>query len=377
MCLAPAGLLEEQGIRPLEPEVGEHQGVPVLFPVTGSDLPYDPFAGAFYLLTRYEEYLGMDQDPHGRPITTELHGGRHGYLQRPVVDEWALQLWAAWKALDATLPDPQRSYRQVCTIDLDNGFKYLGRPLWRTLGSMVRDLLKGRGGEWAERMAVLTGKRPDPFDIHAELQGPLGRAAQRILYFVLAAPRSKWDHAVPPSHPLYAERLRGLLAWAEVGLHPGYFSSEHPGDTLREKRTLEAVLGRPVRSSRQHFLRMRLPDTMRELAGVGMEEEHSMGLHDLPGFRAGTCTPYSWYDLPLEQPTPLRIHPFTVMDNTLKVKMGLQPKEALEQVAPLIERIRAVEGTFTGLWHESFLARTTRKDGWREAILDIIEAARP
>lgn len=377
MHIVPAGLLHEEGMRPIDPEVVDHNGVPLLFPVSGGHLPFDPFTAAFYLLSRYEELLGVACDSHGRPIAERLHGGRNGYLHRAVVDEWSLLLACTWRTLDATLPLLQRTYRSVNTIDLDNGFKYLGRPLWRTLGSMARDAVRGSWAELPARYRVLAGKEQDPFDIYTELKEPLSQSADRVLFFVLAATRGPMDHAVPVEHPLYTQRLRALATWAEVGLHPSYESSMRQGLTALESLRLEAALGRPVRVTRQHFLRMRLPDTYRELERLGIVEEHSMGFHEQLGFRAGTCTPYRWYDALEERTTALVVHPFAVMDNTLRHKLKLDPDHAVEQVAGLIEHIRSVNGTFTGLWHESFLSRSAAEVPWREAILRMIQMARP
>lgn len=373
----PVDLLGQQGLHPLDPEVKIQDGLPLLFPVTGGDLPFDPFAASFYLLSRYEEALGVGQDPHGRPVAGQLHGARHAYLERPVVDEWALLLATRWRLLDPALPPPQRRYRLVNTVDLDNGFKYLGRPLWRTLGSMFRDAIHGEWRLLPQRLRVLSGSERDPYDIYAELQEPLSQGAEQVLFFVLSAARSAWDHAVPLSFGPYAGRIRGISAWAEVGLHPSYKSSERPGLTAHESLALQSVTGKPVRCTRQHFLRMRSPGTYRELERLGVQDEYSMGFHEQLGFRAGTCTPYRWYDLGEERCTALRIHPFSVMDNTLITKLKLGPDAALAEASRVIARVKAVNGTFIGLWHESFLAHGDANAPWREAILRIIQQARP
>lgn len=375
--IVPAGLLNEEGIRKLEPELSELEAVPVLFPVQTGHLPFDPFAAAFFQLTRYEELSGFPLDAIGRPLAASMHASRQGYLHRPVVDEWALLVARAWKRFDARVPAPQRSYRLVNTIDLDNGFKYLGRPLWRSVGSMARDVIRGAWAELPARISVLAGRRPDPFDIYQELREQLSECAERTIFFVLTAPRGPMDHAVPVEYKAYSECLRALATWAEVGLHPSYGSSEDPLLTGIEKERLSRVLGKPISLSRQHFLRFKLPDTYREMEKNGIDEEHSMGTHEQLGFRAGTCTPFPWFDVLEDRATELIVHPFAVMDNTLRHKLLLTPDQAVAAAAVLIEQVKAVEGTFTGLWHESFLSRSAEDAPWRDAILRIIQLARP
>lgn len=375
--IVPAGLLNEEGVRKLEPELRELDAIPVLFPVQGGHLPFDPFAAAFFHLTRYEELSGLPDDALGRPLAGRMHASRHAYLHRPVVDEWALLLARTWQRFDTRVPAPQRSYRFVNTIDLDNGFKYLGRPLWRSLGSMARDVFRGAWSELPARLFVLVGQRPDPFDIYDELRQRLSEGAARTVFFVLTAPRGPMDHAVPVEYSAYSERLRALATWAEVGLHPSYNSSEDPRLTATEKERLSSLLGKSVSLSRQHFLRFKLPDTYRELEKNGIGEEHSMGTHEQLGFRAGTCTPFPWFDVLDDRATGLIVHPFAVMDNTLRHKLQLTPDQAVAAAAVLIEQVKAVEGTFTGLWHESFLSRSAEDAPWRDAILRIIQLARP
>jgi hypothetical protein len=375
--MMPCGWLSKLDREPIEPETLDLADAKALFPIQGGQLPFDPLAAAFYLLARYEEWVGLPADAHGRPATAAMHAARHGYLQLPVVDEWALLVARKWRALDSRVPIPERRYSQMVTVDLDNGFKYLGREAWRSAAGLVRDALRARWHEAKERLMVLAGREPDPFMLDEEVLACFSYSAQRSIAFVLAAARGPLDHAVPVSDKRYAEYLRGLSQRMELGLHPSYGSSETAGLMQAEHDALVDAVCLPVASSRQHFLRTRLPSTFREAIALGMREEHSMGCHDQIGFRAGTCTPYEWYDLDREEATRLIIHPFAVMDNTLRMKLALAPEDAVARVMPMIAATRKVDGRFTGLWHESFLASSGEALAWRKAILRIVQLAAP
>lgn len=57
--------------------------------------PFDLFGAAFYLLSRYEEYLpGAIFDPMGRFDPAASWAYRHGCLERPLLDEWFQALGA-------------------------------------------------------------------------------------------------------------------------------------------------------------------------------------------------------------------------------------------------------------------------------------------
>lgn len=140
---------------------------------------------------------------------------------------------------------------------------------------------------------------------------------------------------------------------------------------------LEKVIGKPVTSSRQHFLRLRLPETYRELERIGIKEDHSMGFADAVGFRAGTCTPFPFYDLEQDRETDLMIFPFEVMDSALCYKMKLDPDQAIAAAGQVIDRVKAVQGTFIGVWHERFLSDHGAEKGWRRVVEEIIRYAAP
>lgn len=360
-----------------DPEVQQRGELLLLYPTAGSDLPFDPFAAAFFQLARVEEWRALPQDEHGRPLTSAMHAAKHGYLHRPIVDEWALLLVERWRSIDPRVAEPNRSYAQVATIDLDNGFKYLGREAWRSAGAWVRDAARGDWQAVSERIAVLGGSRPDPFLLDEEVLQAFDTCASRIIAFVLAADRTANDHAVPVEDARYSSYLRALKSRMEIGLHPSYRSSVQDGLTQYERDRLARVIGETITQSRQHFLRFSTPETFRTAIALGFREEHSMGCHDRLGFRAGTCTPYIWYDLEQDEATSLTIHPFAVMDNTLREKLKLSPDDAVRDASRVIDAVKRVRGTFTGLWHESFLASTGKHSAWRGAILRIIRNAQP
>ncbi|HRH39407.1 MAG TPA: hypothetical protein PK760_13735, partial [Flavobacteriales bacterium] len=104
MNVKACGWLSSAGMDPVDPLVIETDGMPALFPTDGGDLDFDPFASAFFQLSRYEEWTGIECDQHDRPITSRLHAARHNYLHRPVVDEWAIRLAEVWRRIDPSLP---------------------------------------------------------------------------------------------------------------------------------------------------------------------------------------------------------------------------------------------------------------------------------
>ncbi len=375
--VAPHGLLEQSGIAPSEPSMGFVRGIPVLFPVATGQLHFDPFAGSFYLLSRQEEYGPIQRDDHGRPLTSALHAARNGYLDRPVVDEWTILLADAWRAFDPRVPELRRTYAQTATLDADNGAMYLGRPLWRSVGGGIRDMLNGKPRRVLDRAAVVLGRSPDPYAVHeAFLNLAVHYGDQGIINFVVAK-KGAHVHAIDGRDPSKSRVLALAGERAGVGLHPGYASSDEPAQLELEKQRLEAVLGKPVVRSRQHFLRMRLPETYTRLAQAGIREEHSMGLADRAGFRAGTCTPFPFFDLAANAQTALTVYPFAVMDSALCYKLKLSPEEAIAEACRMADAVRRVKGRFISVWHERFLSGYGDEHGWEVVAKAVLAYARP
>jgi hypothetical protein len=62
------------------------------------------------------------------------------------------------------------------------------------------------------------------------------------------------------------------------------------------------------------YNRVDLPHTYRNLVEAEFTDDFTMGYTHEIGFRAGTCTPFYFYDIPLELQQPLKVHPFAVHD---------------------------------------------------------------
>lgn len=345
-------------------------------PRTGGE-QCDVFTLAWQLLSLPEEHAeDVPRDAHGRVTLTSLAVHRKGWLPRPVLDEAVLAFAADARAVLPHLPPVKRTYTHVATMDVDNGFMYLGREWWRTFGSAARDVLRGNLTKVGERMRVLRGEQADPYDVLGIFRDLAQQNADRAIVNFLVADRGPHDHAVGTRFPLMRQRMNEATSWAEAGIHPSYASSETPSRIADEKARLERTIGRVVRCSRQHFLRMRLPSTYQHLMNAGISEDHSIGLSEGIGFRAGTCTPFPYFDPSTQRETELMLWPFAVMDSAMAYRMRLTPETATAQAKALVDRVRAVQGTFIGVWHERFLSEHGAERGWRDAVSTIIRHAK-
>ncbi|MDP6909291.1 MAG: polysaccharide deacetylase family protein, partial [Flavobacteriales bacterium] len=184
------------------------------------------------------------------------------------------------------------------------------------------------------------------------------------------------DKGVPYYNQDFQSLIKHLADYAPIGIHPGFNSNRYPERLKTEKKRLEEITHRPVEKSRQHFLILHLPHTYQNLVDNDITEDHSMGYASHTGFRAGTCTPYRFFDLDLEMPMDLTVYPFAMMEATMKYYMKLSPEESKKHVSEIIQKVRAVDGTFVSLWHNETLSDQDIWEGWRDVFLHMVKEAK-
>jgi hypothetical protein len=371
--IIPAGLLEMRGVQHLLPPVEKPNGLPVLFPSSGTTLGFDPFSAAFYLVSRYEEYLPFKPDQHGRFEARQSLAFKHGFLEIPVVNHYALLLKNALLQQFSFLEFPEKSFSYHPTYDVDVAYAFKSRSLFRSVAGSIRTLFAGDLQAVKERWQVILNKKTDPFDTY-DLQLQLHKKyGLKAYYFFLCADYGPFDKNIAFFSPGFQKLVKMISDYAYTGLHPSYASNEHEHLLGQEVTRLNKILNREIRFSRQHYLRLRFPDTYRNLIRNNITRDFSMGYATLPGFRAGICSPFVFYDLERETTTNLLVFPFTVMDGTLKDYMNLDPAKALETIHRLMQRVFEVNGTFMSLWHNESLCECQRWKGWRSVYEEMVE----
>ena len=89
---------------------------------------------------------------------------------------------------------------------------------------------------------------------------------------------------------------------------------------------------------------MELPSSYIKLAKNNSGEDYSMHYSYHPGFRAGTCTPFQWYDLQLEKVTRLKVNPVAATDEAL---LNNKSTDALLlELNELLDSVKLVNGHF-------------------------------
>jgi hypothetical protein len=360
----PVGLLLEKGIRQHSIKVENWKGLPIFFVSDGS-FPFDIFSAAFFLLSRYEEYLPAEKDQYDRFDYTQSIAFKENFLQIPLVNVWVQQLLAAVHP-SGNLENPflNHSFRFVPTYDIDIAFKYRDQPFWKNLAGFFQQLLLGNFEAVSEKAMVYSNRSKDPFDIYAWLDGLHKKYAMSPIYFfLLAKKRQGVDKNISPAKKDFKNFIAALASQNQTGIHPSWQSGDDATLLRQEINLLAQFSSNEVTRSRQHYLRMQLPYTYRQLMVAGIQEEYSMGYGTSNGFRASYAMPYYWYDLNLEKQTHLLLHPFCYMDSTAIFHERLSPAEALASLKAYQTQVSLVKGEMVTIFHNHLLAE---EEGWKD-----------
>ncbi|MDL2241576.1 polysaccharide deacetylase family protein [Bacteroidales bacterium OttesenSCG-928-L03] len=283
----------------------------------------------------------------------------------PVIDRWAYRLKAEWERRGVSPATfALRKYRYISTFDIDHPYLYQNKTWVKTLGGLARDILRLRGKVVAQRLSVLARLSEDPYfqalqdieQVHKEQGVPYS-------LFILMGEKTRYDRHTRRTPKDYYAYLKGLQD-VTLGLHPSYNTLADLGLLRKEKAELEEVLGRTITSSRQHFLRMRVPDAYRNLLQAGIKEDYTLTFAQAPGFRAGTAIPFRFYDLEKDKATDLVLHPTAYMDSTFVFDKEHSPEAILSRMKGLIDEVKLSGGDCVALWHNSNLAGSKTENPW-------------
>jgi len=348
----------------------------VPFKVENGALPFDVFAASFYFLSRYEEYLPFTADEHGRYPAEQSLQYRLNLLETPVIDGWALILKNILLKKFPKLIFGKRKFNFVPTIDVDRAYHFRASGLVKNTTRILKAALKLNTEKVVDILLTGLGQN-DPFDTYDYLAEIHSQYQFTPIFFFLLAKKGheEFDQNVSPEDESFTALISKVASKANVGLHPSYASNTDTKKISEELISLQGITNQRIDTSRQHFLKLHLPHTYLRLIKAGINHDYSMGYASQVGFKAGTCTPFFWYDLQLEKQSHLTIHPFVVMDVTLQQYQALKPAEAIAKIDQLLASVKLVEGTFCSLWHNESVSESGRWKGWKVVYEEMLKSA--
>ena len=342
------GLLTQHGFEDIDITVQAWESTVCFFPVReNSVLPFDIFSAAFYLLSRYEEYLPHLKDEMGRFPAEESLAYKEGFLRQPVVDIWAYRFK---RILLEHFPDMEfepRNFQRHHIIEAVQPFAYAQRGFLRNFTGFFRDLGGFRIKNIFNRCRVLLKLRKDPFDTFTWMLNAGKKGELKLSIFFLLGEGFSFREDINAKREKYKGLVKHVGDYTEVGLIFSYHSLGDEERLKQEKRQMEELTHRPLDSSMNDKLLVNLPHNYRNLLELEVKKDMTMVYENKLGFRGGTCTPFLFYDLDYEIKTPLIIYPIA---GTTSAFIGKTEGEIESALYSIRDAVQEVNGTLSLLF---------------------------
>jgi len=351
----------------------DSKGIPVLY---GNDefvhaedkivCGVDIFASSFFMLTRWEEYRDISRkDMHGRVLGKYSTAYRYKFLDRPIVNEYALLLLQLFKELGVSIPH-KCTYQYVNTHDVD----IISSK--NTLRLMAGDILKRRNVYSAiKRIQYLFNDPVNSFKFISDINKRYGIISHFFIMSIIKS-TSKYD----TKYYLSSRKFKGVYGEISVsnhiGFHPSYNSYLNKDKWSDEFSRVKPFLSHDIIESRQHYLRIQLPNTIDILQSNGVGIDYSLGYHDMDGFRCGTGDLYPLFNCLTHKMYNVFESPLIVMDSTINCYRKLSVDGARNVMCNYIDMAKRMGMRLTFLFHNSSFD-DCEWSGWKDLYEYIIQ----
>jgi hypothetical protein len=362
-------ILLEQGFSDIEIDIRNWDDSKCFFYNENGTIPFDIFAAAFYLISRYEEYLPHLKDVYGRFSYQESIAHKNDFLEEPVIDIWAFKLKESLRSFFPNIIFEEKKFNLKTIIDVPSVYYYKNKGFLRTIGGIFTDLARLKPKNIYSRLLVLFRLQKDPYDTFNWIINKQKQVSDKFLFFFLVGKFSTYDKNISLVKQPFINTIKLVSDYSIIGLKLSFFALSNLNILKKEKADIESITNRDLTISRNSFSKVNLPINYRNLIKLNIREDYTMGYVNKIGFRASTCTPFLFYDIDNDIQTPLLINPYNLMDySLLNINSFLDKKEKVIQT---INKVKSVNGTFTSIFHNYSFSNDARWKRFKE-IFEII-----
>lgn len=305
----------------------------------------DIIGSSFFMLSRWEEMISESYDRWGRFPEKEAFAVKFNIIQKPIVHIYAELVRQFFAEYGLEVPQCH-TFTKTISHDVDYLYKW-GRPI-DFLKSCCADLLKRMSIRTFKSSLKMRQNSQDPYDVYAKLMDLSERHGLKSVFYFLNTKSNEWELQTERGQHIIASILNRNHI---VGIHSNYYLEADIEKVKADKEFYSSILHKELTLNRQHYLKMRVPQTFRMLEQVGIEQDSSMYYPHFPGFRTGMCIEHSLFDCETRTIMKIKELPLTLMD--ISLQRARKHEEAISWIDPLIETVKKYNGNFVCLWHNS------------------------
>jgi hypothetical protein len=304
---------------------------------------FDIIAITFFMFSRIEEFGNKDLDKRGRFKAKNCLAYKLGFLEYPIVDEYAIILREWIKYLVPDINIESKEFKTLVTHDIDHVYK-------------KENIIDGGQNMFKDPFNLYHNIEENPY--YLAINNLIDRDIKRgykSIYYLMTATKTEYDDGYElNSVPLLkiVDRLKTL--GLTIGLHSSYMAVDDYGLLIQEKSNLERITNLDCKHIRQHYIRFNMPETWNEFSQAGFDYDSSLLYREFGGFRFGTCHPFKVFDARRRKALNLIEMPVVIMDVHLW-NAEYSDEDRLRIVLNLKERCQSVNGVYTVIVHNDTL----------------------
>ena len=289
------------------------------------DCHVDIVAGAFFMLSRYEETIVRLVDAFGRFPAESSVAYQEGFLLEPVVNQYAEQVLKMLRVAGFT-GERRRwwgtaPWVTALTHDVDRLHRFPGGrpPALAAARSLLGRAPAGGPRLWGlagDYVRTVTRRKTDEYDCLEEMAAWELSVGVRASYYFLGDSRGLHGADYLATATGVTAQMNTIATMGhEIGFHAGFSAYEDRGRFHDELSRVQSA-GLCIAGGRQHYLRWQTPATWRLWEGEGLAYDATLGYSKAAGFRCGTCLPFHPYDIENDREMSILEWPLMFMDAT-------------------------------------------------------------
>lgn len=313
----------------------------------------DLFASAFFLASRWEEYVNEKRDSWGRFPSESSWLQMYNLHYRPLVHEYAAFLTNIFEKMGFLGVRSKNTFEIKPTHDVDNVLRYKSfTSFFKALGG---DLIRRKSlSEFFHTLKsgviYLWTRKNDPYDTFDWLMEASEKAGVKSHFYFIPGQKGEKDFRYDLKSAFVQKQLKNIKDRGhEIGIHPSLNSFQDENQLKQEIYRCKHV-GFIPQEGRQHYLRFSVPDTWNNLENAGLTRDLSLCYDNDAGFRSGMACEYPVFDVLSRKELRIREQPTIVMERALQRSAQSVP-EFDKRFKEIKETVRKYNGQFVFLWH--------------------------
>lgn len=321
----------------------------------------DYLSTCFYMLACLQEYTDFVPDRFGRFPYARSWQERFECVAENWVARYFSLILESVPLLQEKVGLPQRRSRVLLTHDIDT--------LRGAYTEQRKGLLKKmRIGTLLQLMWQHYFSQSDYSRLDKILAIEDEHDARSVFFWLTEQGRSRSgiEHAdYGIEEPLVRQQLDLIRSrgW-ENGLHKSAKRSTY----AEEWEALQGHFG--VFANRNHYLRLQIPNTFRQMETAGVQLDASLGFAEISGFRAGYGSAFQPFDAKTQKPFDFIEVPLLIMDTTFRYYRKQDASAAGKHIIEILDNNKA-NATFSILWHNNYFFDRL-EPGWLQVYKDVL-----